>query len=400
MSFETAWALYKETFPWVRNELERLEELWFLLPDSIPGIFRSAHVPWEKNDFDRDELTARITSRIRDTFFAHPDITPDILASNTAFWVQHLLKNPDRKLRFFDPHCDESKITKVRPNTHIPLPWVKAKALYLGADIFGSLPLLKELFSHSKLDILLWKKFVLNLEAVGNECKMLEERIKKGEKNIFVVTNHLTWANIPFLAFCFHYFLGIPKEQLYALVGPAIFTSEFEFEGARRWMNLILTWPDTLKWDTGYDRADEVQSSALRRTLKIMKDTSEWVRVVFLAPSGTSDTLEGWVCQMASPSEGSLKLMRSVGRNYDMYPIGVNDSEIMDCKWRPRKGEVRVKIGEKIQSQVADSVVIATLPTLIQDKYGKPIGAWRLQNAWEASYARFAEDPFDTRNPS
>jgi hypothetical protein len=57
-------------------------------------------------------------------------------------------------------------------------------------------------------------------------------------------------------------------------------------------MNLILTWPDTEKGDTGYGQADRVQKSALKNTLRIMRDVSDEVRVIFLAPSGTSDKME------------------------------------------------------------------------------------------------------------
>jgi hypothetical protein len=163
-------------------------------------------------------VTERISAYIRDIFFANTSLNIDILASNTAFWVQHLLKNPGRHLRMFDPHAKENKVVPVRPNTHIPIPKLSVHASYLAADLADRFPFFRRFFSHAKLDAKLWKRYVENLDEIGKQFEIFRERIERGEKNIFVVTNHMTWANIPLLAFCFHFFLGIPKERLYAMV--------------------------------------------------------------------------------------------------------------------------------------------------------------------------------------
>jgi hypothetical protein len=375
MLFVAETSLYAQAVPFVRKELERLNALWYL--------WTLAHSHNHKNprndrvdDGQIDILSIHICQRIVQIFSWDTRMSPDILASNTAFWVQHLLKNPNRKLRAFDPHAEESRVVPVKPNAHIPIPWAKIDLIYRFADFAEQFQTLKKIFSHAKLDVLLWRKFVENLTEIARSFQELSQQIRKEEGNIFVVTNHMTWANIPFLAFCFHHFLRIPKENLYAMVWPAIFTSEFEFEGARRWMNLILTWPDTPRWDTWYNQTEQIQKNALRQALKVMRDTSQWMQVIFLAPSGTSDQVSITCNKMAYPSEGTLRFMGSIGNRYPIYPIWVNDSEVMTTDGRPRKWEVHIKIGEPIRSSVADSIVITKLPSLVTNWQGKPIGEW------------------------
>ncbi|MBP9812191.1 hypothetical protein KBC86_02330 [Candidatus Gracilibacteria bacterium] len=375
MAFETAGALYNQVYPFVTTELERLVEIELLKPGTVPDKFLDSGTPGNET-VNIQDLAARVSARIRDTFFGEPQMNIDIIRSNTAFWVQHLLKNPDRKLRAFDPHAEENKVVPVKPNAHIPIDNPMVDFLYLRADICDRIPYLDTHYGHEQLDVKLWKWYVENLSAIAKQFEYFSMQIQRGQSNIFVVTNHLTWANIPFLAFCFHHFLGIPKERLYAMVGPAIFTSEFEFEGARRWMNLILTWPDTEKGDTGYGRATEVQKSALRKTLKIMKNAQDGVSIIFLAPSGTSDKMNDGRCMMAYPSPGTMNLMGTIGSQYPIFPIGVNDSEIMGKDGLPVKGEVHLKMGYPNSSKVADGVVLTQLPKLVVDEDGREIGEW------------------------
>lgn len=92
-------------------------------------------------------------------------------------------------------------------------------------------------------DKVLWRWFVQNMDQVlaefeGNKSTL--EILKSGE-NMLVISNHATWANLVLLAFCFHYVYGIPREQLYTMVGPAIFTNEFNFQVGRHFSNLIKT---------------------------------------------------------------------------------------------------------------------------------------------------------------
>lgn len=375
MAFETAWALYNQVYPFVTTELERLVEIELLKPGTVPDKFLDSGTPWNKT-VNIQDLAARMSGRIRDAFFGEPEMKIDTIRSNTAFWVQHLLKNPDRKLRAFDPHAEDNKVVPVKPDAHIPIPKISVHASYLAADLSRRFLFFERFFSHAKLDAKLWSRYVKNLDEIGKQFELFRQWIENGEKNIFVVTNHLTWANIPFLAFCFHHFLGIPKERLYAMVWPAIFTSEFEFEWARRWMNLILTWPDTEKGDTGYGRAREVQSSALRKTLSIMKNTQDWVCIVFLAPSGTSDKMEDGRCMMAYPSSGTMNLMGTIWSKYPILPIWVNDIEIMGKDGLPVKWEVHLKMGYPNSSQVADSIILTQLPKLVVDEDGREIGEW------------------------
>lgn len=159
------------------TELERLVEIELLKPGTVPDKFLDSGTPGNET-VNIQDLAARVSARIRDTFFGEPQMNIDIIRSNTAFWVQHLLKNPDRKLRAFDPHAEENKVVPVKPNAHIPIDNPMVDFLYLRADICDRIPYLDTLYGHEQLDVKLWKWYVENLSAIAKQFEYFSKQIQ------------------------------------------------------------------------------------------------------------------------------------------------------------------------------------------------------------------------------
>ncbi len=325
----------------INIELKRLQELdkW--------GIEKSL------------SLSARhdIYTRVQELTSIKGDINLD-LAYNIPFWVQHKLRSPSAILRY-DSEREWKILERVDSMSIMPFT--------------GIVPL--NAFISWSPDKVLWRWFVQNMDQVlaefeGNKSTL--EILKSGE-NMLVISNHATWANLVLLAFCFHYVYGIPREQLYTMVGPAIFTNEFNFQVGRHFSNLIKTWPQTDRANTGYSNINNLRRNALKEILSILKQNGWLWKVVFLAPSATSDDLTDGQIWLHPPSDSTVSLMERIAKGAHILPIGVNDTEIF--KWgAPTVGRAFAKVWRRTKDV---SKALQELPTLVRDRRGRVIGKWR-----------------------
>ncbi len=138
------------------------------------------------------------------------EISVDTLQYNIPFWVQAILRKPNIGLRVDDP---EQVLYEVKPNT--PLPFLNNKLLDTLISLFP--------------DRVLWSLFIKNLSDIAHDFRSNSEAILSAgdKKHCVVLSNHATWLNLPLIAYCLHEFVGIPREDIYILLGPAITTNAF-----------------------------------------------------------------------------------------------------------------------------------------------------------------------------
>ena len=124
------------------------------------------------------------------------------LSYNIPFWVQHILKKPYVILRY-DALREEKIVEETSPDNVIP--FTNIYPLDKTVSLFP--------------DIVMWRWYVANIETIFAQLEDMKEMMFQGfTGNTLVISNHATWANLPFLAFCFHYVYGIPKENIYTMV--------------------------------------------------------------------------------------------------------------------------------------------------------------------------------------
>jgi hypothetical protein len=93
---------------------------------------------------------------------------------------------------------------------------------------------------------------VNNIDQVCDVLNQVVQPSLAEGKDILILSNHATWFNLPLIAHCLHRIFGIPKENIYTIIGPAITHSQFSLAGILRFSNALKTSPDTPKADIGY----------------------------------------------------------------------------------------------------------------------------------------------------
>lgn len=299
------------------------------------------------------------------------NLTNDQLTLNVPFWTQHIAGNPEKQLRVYDPKRDS--VLPVDPKARYPLGPI-GDLFYKIAD--------KDITSHETLDKLQWRFFVKNYDEIKRYFEIIwrSDVIILQNHNTLVISNHITWASLPFLAFCFHHFLGIPKQQLYTLVWPAIMTAHADLAGIERFSNVITTWPDTEKANTGYpsEKIEIIRNNAIRKMIEIFspKDSKKG-KVLFMAPSGTRDNVvHDWLVEMIPPSSWTEKLIDFLlGKMKLLWlPIWVNDAAFMWKDGKPKRGHIHVEIWD-FSMQPND--LLQNLPYHVIDNYGESIWRWK-----------------------
>lgn len=228
-------------------------------------------------------------------------------------------------------------------------------------------------------DALIFQWFVKNLDQVCDVLeKLLRPAIEKKE-DMLILSNHATWFNLPLIAHCLHRIFGIPKENIYTIIGPAITHSIFSLSGILRFSNAMKTAPDTLKAEIGYENIPKMRIEFLDAVMKLVKSENgtRFPRIFLLAPSGTTDENTGTNIIMAQPSKGTLTLVRLLLKKLKLkgFVVGVNDVDMIPSGHsRPKAfggnayvSWTRVDAGDWKEE----------LPKHIVDKDGNPIGKWK-----------------------
>lgn len=204
------------------------------------------------------------------------------------------------------------------------------------------------------------------------------EALKKG--NLVVLANHDTWANLVILAYIFHKAIDISYEEFFIIVGPAITLDLEHLASASGVANVVKTLPEKLA-----EEYPELAKAMFRTFLGALKKQvlRKIGKIIFLAPSGTTDKFEDGKILMKNPKNGkgvvSLINKLSVKEGRVMY-IGTNTREVFPNK-KPAKGKVYMKISEIIDNPTTMAEVRKNLKPLVLDKNGREIGEFYKLNA-------------------
>lgn len=284
------------------------------------------------------------------------------LKYHIPYWVQHLLRSPDAQLRI-NEDIHGSPLTKVDATT--PIAFTRSPFLNFSASLIP--------------DSRIWERYIKNSHQNYDIF-----RAHKGDilglswEDVLVLSNHITWANLPYIAFCLEYVYGIPRDRIYTFTWQAIFTNEFYLTAARHFSNLISTWADTKNADTGYEWADRIKVAAMRHTLKMLKkERSDWdkPRVFLLAPSGTSDLVKEGTVYITPPTETTLWFIQNMkDKGVRVIVIWVNDHGILTKEGELNRSDIPIKIVWPITH--ARESVEAILSAIV-DVNGNPIGKIR-----------------------
>ncbi len=225
-------------------------------------------------------------------------------------------------------------------------------------------------------DRLLFNWFVHNIDDVCYVMQKMRESITSG-KNILILSNHATWFNLPLIAHCLHRIFGIPQQDIYTIIGPAITHSHWNLSGIRRFSNTIKTYPNTERADTGYSGAREIKKKFSHTITDILvSDTNRTSpKIILLAPSGTTDSVtpDGKIA-MKEPQIWTEKLIARLldGSNLTGYAVWINDTEIIPS-WHSRPQKWNVYVGV---SPIDTTNWKKVLANSVQDASGKAIGIW------------------------
>ncbi len=243
-----------------------------------------------------------------------------------------------------------------------------------GIDIFDSA------FSEIP-DALIFRWFVKNMGQVCDVLySVLNSQIKEW-KDILIVSNHATWFNLPLITHCLHRIFGIPKEDIYTIVWPAITHGNFTLATILHFSNVLKTSPDTPKAEIGYIGIPEIRDRFLKELQRIISwKPNNWSRIFLLAPSGTTDLYQDGNILMQDPSKWTQTLIAMMLRRMKLswFAVWVNDlSMIKPGHSRPNMfgGNVQVWAREISQGNWKE-----VLPWQILDQYGNPIGQWKDEN--------------------
>lgn len=335
----------------IEKELNRLE----INPsEQMPlGTWLTFLFPENRVDF----MLRKIGPLVRDLMQENNDDANLKLSYHIPYWVQHLLKKPHAPLRF-DAYRENQVLEKVDP--HNIMPFTGIPPIDLGMNLAS--------------DIFIWRWLVQNMGVILEQFEEHKNDILQTDTwKILVISNHATWANLPLLAFCFHYVYGIPKENLYTMVWPAIFTNEFTYQVARHFSNLIKTWPQSRNAQTGYPNAKKVSMQAVRKIIGIASSARlDLPRVIFMAPSGTSDVMKGNSIDMNPPNEVTKWFISTIAKRASIVPIGMNDTSIM-VNNSLKRWKAYMRIGNATRST---DDALKELPSLVRDESGRIMGRW------------------------
>lgn len=330
---------------WVNNEIRRLQllEKWW----------KNVLDPSGRSEDDIFGIISRVVStHLKQWWVFNSEY-------NVPWMVQALLKkwSKEKDLRVDAP---EDIIYKVNPKIILPI------SRYDFANyLVSQLP-----------DRLLFNWFVHNIDEVCYVMEQMRESITSGN-NILILSNHATWFNLPLIAHCLHRIFGIPQQDIYTIIGPAITHSHWNLSGIRRFSNTVKTYPNTERAVTGYIGAREIKKKFSRTIADILvSDTNHTSpKIVLLAPSGTTDSVtpDGKI-GMKEPQIWTEKLIVRLldGSNLTGYAIWVNDTEIIPS-WHSRPEKWNVYVGV---SPIDTTNWKKVLANSVQDASGEAIGIW------------------------
>ncbi len=307
-------------------------------------------------------------------------LAPDELEFNVPFWTQMLFRQyfgdgssiktvPTvqraihtkawdilGRLRIDDPRQIEYPID---PKGEIPFPW-----LGRWSKIVSMLPnsvIIRALISNYSE---IWRQF--------REYKIEWDNAMKEWKGMVILSNHSTWANLPFIAHYLREFLGVDPKDIFIVIWPAITTDSFNLTGMSRFANGLKTVPDTDRWDIAFPSKRMIRanfSKALRQKL------SEW-KIILIAPSGTTDkTDRHWLLSMARPSKGTMALLqRLVNEWHPQWMIGSDERRVFGGNIWLKRWPVRIWIW----SITHGKNMVDILPSLVpgDDPLEDSIGKW------------------------
>ena len=225
-------------------------------------------------------------------------------------------------------------------------------------------------------DRLLFNWFVHNIDEVCYVMEQMRESITSG-KNILILSNHATWFNLPLIAHCLHRIFGIPQQDIYTIIGPAITHSHWNLSGITRVSNVVKTNASTERGNTGYSGTGQIRKNFFAKIISILESDRdrESPRIILLAPSGTTDrvTPDGTI-DMKEPSKWTENLIRCLIDRFRLIgvAIGVNDTQIIPS-WHSRPQKWNVYVGV---SPIDTTNWKKVLANSVQDASGKAIGIW------------------------
>lgn len=242
--------------------------------------------------------------------------------------------------------------------------------------------------------------YIQNFQELVKQFQSVAEKILatiQGGRNVILLTNHLTFGNIPIIIAVLNAAVRQGNEilnQVYTVLGSSLMTNQQERDFILSISNVLLTQPKTERGRVaGYeDIQDETRMkfgklflSFLRSERNdVMPNQTELGKILIIAPSGTRDVIfdNKVVLRNFTQALGLLKTLANKKSGHMLIPIGVNDAEVYSQRI-PQKGNVYMEAGVPIdltQTEVDRNVFpqkfLEELAGLVKDKEGNSIGEW------------------------
>lgn len=155
----------------------------------------------------------------------------------------------------------------------------------------------------------------------GERKEEISEILENG--NLFIVSNHCTWLNLPLIVSSLHIEHGIPLNRINTVLGPALTTYE-QGLGVAGVSNLIKTIPETPNGrldQVAPDLQKRVRRASLRKIMKIMSGKGQ---VLVMSPGGTTDRVTKEAIELLEASRATQGLVKLLAKKNHVWPIATH----------------------------------------------------------------------------
>lgn len=282
------------------------------------------------------------------------------------------------------------------------------EALGLDVKIVPDNPfnLLRERNSKFTADYLkMFPAYIQNFQELVEDFKSTAEKIletiKEG-RNVLLLTNHLTFGNIPIIIAVLEAASEQGQQvldQVYTVLGASLMTNQREKDFILSLSNVLLTQPKTERGKVkGYEEMQDESrkefGNLLLDLLKLGRNKKEsdlgQGKIFIIAPSGTRDLMQEGKVLLKNPVQvsGLVRTLLNKRAEHVIIPIGVNDEQVYAGR-QPQKGDVYLGLGDPIDLSQTEvdrktfpQVFLNELARLVKDKDGHSIGEWeKIENA-------------------
>jgi hypothetical protein len=284
-------------------------------------------------------------------------ITDTEFRYNWHYWQQRLTRNPKTTLRFDDPQ-QILYLASGRTAPYRLASWLPEVPVPVGPTLQYFL--------------------VKNFQEVLAEFQNRREEIKEILQNnsLLIATNHATWINFPIIMLALNRALGISREQIYTVLGPALTTYEQGLYCPMSLGNLLKTVPDTKNGNI--PGLEQLISSIRKKFLKQIREIAQQPgNIILMAPAGTRDLYDPETGQIGikQPSAGTCGLINKL--NLPTLAVGTNDRAIFGADENVQRGAEYLRLGEIISPGEIDpdlGNLLENLAGLIVDANGNQVG--------------------------